>query len=602
MKKLTKFRFGHVAMFIMAATLSFTACTKDEIEDDSTKDGEEAIPEFVSYTPEYAEIGVETDAMIMGKNFGTDASRITVMLGETEMTVTEAGRSVIKFTVPETMEAGQYPLSVTVVYTDSEGVEQKASHTFEVDFEIRARVPEITGYKPAAGIYPGGELTIEGTDLGSDPALVTVTLGGEALEVKSVAPGAIVVTVPEDTAFGTYELKVDVKYGTGGSQTATKTFSDFNVLKKEYVVTSEVWAGAGPQGADNGARLSAKFFAPQSLAFDDKTGALYVGEVYNGIRFINSSGNVSYYKAPQDNNPWWDGGRITCLVSVEGDRLAYVVRNARERSWKYLWTASRTGGDFPEAAGAVDFNNDLEYEDVAVNPVDGYMVATASQWFFWRTESRFFLVSPDGSTVTEPDFSITDTNSDKSVWNSHYSRVVFSPDGKWLYVARASNDINPSADDGFKPVAYIERYPYDPATHTLGNADSRELVAGDIVTGASVGSQTGLTDGPVGTSRLAGPKQMCFDSTGEILYFVESINHALRKITDLDGTPTVTTVAGNGSKGSNDVTSAPEADMKNITFDTPKGLALGDDNTFYVSQDGDTKVIRKISISLKEAE
>ena len=348
MKKLTKFRFGHVAMFIMAATLSFTACTKDEIEDDSTKDGEAAIPEFVSYTPEYAEIGVETDAMIMGKNFGTDASRITVMLGEKEMTVTEAGRSVIKFTVPETMEAGQYPLSVTVVYTDSEGVEQKASHTFEVDFEIRARVPEITGYKPAAGIYPGGELTIEGTDLGSDPALVTVTLGGEALEVKSVAPGAIVVTVPEDTAFGPYELKVDVKYGTGGSQTATKTFSDFNVLKREYVVTSEVWAGAGKQGAENGARLSAQFFAPQSLAFDDKTGALYVGEVYNGIRFINSSGNVSDYKAPEGKNPWWDGARITCLVSVEGDRLAYVVRNARERSWKYLWTASRTGGDFPE--------------------------------------------------------------------------------------------------------------------------------------------------------------------------------------------------------------------------------------------------------------
>ena len=594
MKKLTKFRFGHVAMFIMAAALSFTACTKDEIEDDSTKDGEEAIPEFVSYTPEYAEIGVETDAMIMGKNFGTDASRITVMLGEKEMTVTEAGRSVIKFTVPENMEAGQYPLSVTVIYTDSDGVEQKASHTFEVDFEIRARVPEITGYKPAAGIYPGGELTIEGTDLGSDPGLVTVTLGGEALEVKSVAPGAIVVTVPEDTAFGTYELKVDVKYGTGGSQTATKTFSDFNVLKKEYVVTSEVWAGAGPQGADNGARLSAKFFAPQSLAFDDKTGALYVGEVYNGIRFINSSGNVSYYKAPQDNNPWWDGGRITCLVSVEGDMLAYVVRNARDRSWKYLWTASRTGGDFPEAAGIVDFNKDLEYEDVAVNPVDGYMVATASQWWWNRTESRFFLVSPDGGTVTEPDFSIADGNSGNSLWCSHYSRVVFSPDGNWLYIARSGDK---DGGDLEKPLVYIERYPYDPVTHTLGGSSEREIIAGD--TGKS---NVGFIDGPVGTSRLNGPKQMCFDSTGEILYFVESINHALRKITDLDGTPTVTTVAGNGSKGSNDVTSAPEADMKNITFDTPKGLALGDDNTFYVSQDGDTKVIRKISISLKEAE
>ena len=554
-------------------------------ESDSTKDGEEAIPEFVSYTPEYAEIGVETDAMIMGKNFGTDADKVTVKLGDKEMTVTEVGKSVIKFTVPETMEVGSYALTVDVTYTDADGAEQKASHTFEVDFEIRARVPEITGYKPAAGIYPGGELTIEGTDLGSDPALVTVTLDGEALEVKSVAPGAIVVTVPEDTAFGTCELKVDVKYGTGGSQTATKTFSDFNVLKKEYVVTSEVWAGAGLQGNDNGARLSATFFAPQSLAFDDKTGALYVGEVYNGIRFINSSGNVSYYKAPQDNNPWWDGGRITCLVSVEGDMLAYVVRNARDRSWKYLWTASRTGGDFPEAAGIVDFNKDLEYEDVAVNPVDGYMVATASQWWWNRTESRFFLVSPDGGTVTEPDFSIADGNSGNSLWCSHYSRVVFSPDGNWLYIARSGDK---DGGDLEKPLAYIERYPYDPVTHTLGGSSEREIIAGD--TGKS---NVGFMDGPVGTSR---------DSTGEILYFVESINHALRKITDLDGTPTVTTVAGNGSKGSNDVTSAPEADMKNITFDTPKGLALGDDNTFYVSQDGDTKVIRKISISLKEAE
>ena len=506
MKKLTKFRFGHVAMFIMAAALSFTACTKDEIEDDSTKDGEEAIPEFVSYTPEYAEIGVETDAMIMGKNFGTDASRITVMLGETEMTVTEAGRSVIKFTVPENMEAGQYPLSVTVIYTDSDGVEQKASHTFEVDFEIRARVPEITGYKPAAGIYPGGELTIEGKDLGSDPALVTVTLGDLRLEIKSVAPGAIVVTVPEDTEYGTYVLKVDVKYGIDNGQTVTGTFSDFKVLEKEYVATSEVWAGAGPQGADNGGRLSAKFFAPQSLAYDDKTGALYVGEIYNGVRMVNASGNVSYYKAPQDNNPWWDGGRITCLVSVEGDRLAYTVRNARERAWKYLWLAGRSSGEFPDAAGYQDYNSDLEYEDVAINPVDGYTVVAASQWYWWRTESRFFLVSADGASVSEPDFSISDGNSDKSVWNSHYSRVVFSPDGKWLYVARASNDINTGAGDGSKPVAYIERYPYDPATHTLGNADSREIIAG------------------------------------------------------------------------------------------------GDDNTFYVSQDGETKVIRKISITLKAAE
>ena len=148
-----------------------------------------------------------------------------------------------------------------------------------------------------------------------------------------------------------------------------------------------------------------------------------------------------------------------------------------------------------------------------------------------------------------------------------------------------------------QPVAYIERYAYDPVSHTIANADTREIIAG-----STSANEVGFTDGTVGTSRLLGPTQMCFDSTGETLYFVERHNHALRKVTDLNGTPTTTTVAGNGSKGTNDVTNAPTDDMKNITFDTPKGLALGDDNTFYIAEEGDRKIIRRISIGLKTQE
>lgn len=594
MKLFHRFSLRHAATLCLAAALACTACNEDETEDDGTKPGTAKVPEFVTYTPEYAEAGTETEAMVLGKNFGTDASKVSVSLGETEMSVKEVGKSVIKFTVPATLEIGTYPLRAQVSYTDTEGREQTVSHTFEVDFEVRGRTPEITGYKPATGIYPGGELTIEGKEFGSDPALVTVMLGDKRLDIKSVAPGAIVVVIPEDTAFGTYALKVEIKYGVDNGKTESKTFTDFQVLKKEYVVTSEVYAGTGTQGADNGGRLSATFFAPQSLAYDDKTGSLYVGEIYNGVRMINSAGNVSYYRAPQDNNPWWDGGRITCLISVENDRLAYIIREARDRNSKYVWMSSRTSGDFPEAVGYQDFNKDVEYEDVAVNPIDGYAVVSASQWWWNRTESRFFLVSTDGNSASEPDFSITDGNNGNSLWNSHISRLVFSPDGKWLYIAR-SGDKN--GGDLEKPMAYIERYPYDPTTHTLGGATTREIVAGSTAKG-----ETGLIDGVIGTSRLSGPKQMCFDSTGETLYFVESLNHTLRKVTDLNGTPTTTTVAGNGSKGTNDVTNAPTDDMKNITFDTPKGLALGDDNTFYIAEEGDRKIIRRISIGLKTQE
>lgn len=283
MKLFHRFSLRHAATLCLTAALACTACNEDETEDDGTKPGTAKVPEFVTYTPEYAEAGTETEAMVLGKNFGTDASKVSVSLGETEMSVTEVGKSVIKFTVPATLKIGTYPLRTQVSYTDTEGREQTVSHTFEVDFEVRGRTPEITGYKPATGIYPGGELTIEGKEFGSDPALVTVMLDDKRLDIKSVAPGAIVVVIPEDTAFGNYALKVEIKYGVDNGKTESKTFTDFQVLKKEYVVTSEVYAGAGPQGIDGGGRLSAKFYAPQSLAYDDKTGSLYVGEIYNGV-------------------------------------------------------------------------------------------------------------------------------------------------------------------------------------------------------------------------------------------------------------------------------------------------------------------------------
>lgn len=91
---------------------------------------------------------------------------------------------------------------------------------------------------------------------------------------------------------------------------------------------------------------------------------------------------------------------------------------------------------------------------------------------------------------------------------------------------------------------------------------------------------------------------MYFDSTGETLYFVDQHNHALRKVTDLDGTKTTSTLAGTGSSGSNNVTETPISDLRNVQFNNPVGLALADDNTFYIGEDGG-KVIRKIEIKLK---
>ena len=101
----------------------------------------------------------------------------------------------------------------------------------------------MTGYKPEAGIYPGGELTIEGREFGSDPSLVRVTLGELPLEIKSVAPGASVVTIPEETPFGTYAFTSELEYGLDTAQTDSNTFEEVRVLNNDDIAAAAAYDG-----------------------------------------------------------------------------------------------------------------------------------------------------------------------------------------------------------------------------------------------------------------------------------------------------------------------------------------------------------------------
>lgn len=577
------------AWCLAAMATLFIACNEDEKEMEVTRKGK--VPEVITYSPEYMEAGSETDAMIMGENFGTDASNVTVKLGETLIPLKEVGNSVIKFKIPNTLDIGTYPLSVEIAYIDKEEVRQTVSHTFEVDFEVRGNVPVISGYRPSTGTYPGGEVTIEGDYFGTDKRNVTITLdGAKTLEVTTMITTAITFTMPEDVEIGNHELKVEIKYGVNAAKTFRKTFQDFQVVTKEYVATSSVYAGTGEQQITNGSRLTAAFYAPYSLAYDKKTSTLYVGEIHNGIRSVTES-SVDDYLAIE--NPWYEPMRKTCAVAVSGDNLYYVVQEAASRSCNFLWIANRTGGSFSAASGHQAWDND--YLDIAVNPVDKYIIISRKVYYFWRTESTFSLITPDGEQMSIlEDISVTNgSNDDDCLWTDNIGHCVFSPDGKWLYISRSNDHTDPAGVDAKTPLSWIERYPYDPQSHTL--ATDKEIVAG---IGQIGGTNVGFTDGPVGTSKLFGPRQMCFDSTGETLYFVDQHNHALRKVTDLNGTKTTSTVAGTGSAGAANVTDAPVPDLRNVQFNNPVGIALADDNTFYIGEDGG-KVIRKIEIKLK---
>lgn len=581
-----RFRLLRTAVWCLTAVLlSFiTACNEDEQNQKTTQTGK--IPEVITYSPEYTEAGSATDAMIMGENFGTDPKNVIVKLGELTIPTKEVGNSVIKFTIPNSLDIGSYPLSVEINYMNTENKQQTMSHTFEVDFEVRGSTPVISELSPQTGTYAGGTVTIAGDHFGTDKNNVTINFDQAKLDIISITTNAIIFNLPENSELGTHSLEIEIKYGVNATQKIRRTY-EYQVYKKEYVASSSVYAGTGAQGINNGPRLAAQFYAPRSLAYDAATQSLYVGEISNGIRII-SNNEVSWYHSPQEGNPWAFGE--TCSVCISGNNLYYTVKEAHDRNCNILYMASRTDGIFGTATGHQTPKSPYtDMQDVTVNPVDGRIVMTRYSWDAFRMESYFYLLNDLDGTAIDISGTIP------PLWVNNNARVLFSPDGKWLYVARGSDSKTvPSGDVVERPHAYIVRYPYNPETHTIGSKEEQELIAGSTTL-----NEIGFIDGAAGTSRLNGPRQMCFDSTGNILYFIDQHNHALRKVTNEEGIWTTSTFAGGNGSGTNNVTNAPVDDLKNIQFNSPVGLSLANDNTFYIAEDGG-KVIRKIEIKIKE--
>ena len=86
MKLSYRFTLRHAAILCLTAVLAAsTACNKDETEDEDSTSGTTKVPEFVTYTPEYAEVRVETEALVLRRTFRTDPSNMSVPLGTTHL-------------------------------------------------------------------------------------------------------------------------------------------------------------------------------------------------------------------------------------------------------------------------------------------------------------------------------------------------------------------------------------------------------------------------------------------------------------------------------------------------------------------------------------
>ncbi len=223
-------------------------------------------------------------------------------------------------------------------------------------------------------------------------------------------------------------------------------------------------------------------------------------------------------------------------------------------------------------------------------PVYGQVIDTVAgtAWFF-PTSTAQALSVPLGSLG----FMAVDAQGNVYAPDSANNIVVrLSPNGA-LTVVAGNGNAGFSGDGGPATSASLF-FPWGVALDAAGNlyiADTanyriRKVSGGTITTVAGNGTKGISGDGGLATSAsLYGPEGLSVDSAGN-LYIAETFSNRIRKVTG----GTITTVAGNGAQGfSGDGGSATSASLY-----YPRGVALDSAGNLYIADNGNNR-IREVS-------
>lgn len=137
---------------------------------------------------------------ITGRNFGSDASLVTVTFGGSVAPIVSVVPTTIVAIVPTSLAPGSTTLRVSVA-----GASTSATTTITI---VAPPQPVINGFEPEPGVA-GDTLVIFGEEFGSTLAAVTVTIGGTPAQIASVTDVAITVVIP-GTVSGTVPVVVTV--------------------------------------------------------------------------------------------------------------------------------------------------------------------------------------------------------------------------------------------------------------------------------------------------------------------------------------------------------------------------------------------------------
>jgi hypothetical protein len=401
----------------------------------------------------------------------------------------------------------------------------------------------------------GTKLIIRGSNLGTDPSYLKVTVNGKKANIVGVNDDILYAIVPARADTGVVALYV------GKGDNAKLLVDSSKVFRYQFSENVSTIAGqVGQATVTDGSYSEATFRRPWSLAHD-KDGVIYEidegrGTDKNGYFRCLSNNNVETLIA--DNNSGFESPTAMAF-NLNQDTLymthMYNHDNCNASHCGLIALSRADGFLTPVPLIKTDNLEFMKFTGIAVNPVNGDVI------FSNNYDGKLYRYEP---AVLSKQNAYTELRTVDNKSNAEM-RLVFSKDGKYLY-------------EIMKSLHCIYRTSYDPVTHSLGPTD--ELVAG--IPGSS-GYQNGIGSAAMFNTPSAGD----FDEDG-YLYIADSGNHCIRRINCL--TKEVTLYAGQPG-----ISGYKDGSPLEALFNSPTGLTVLDDQSIIVA-DKNNSLIRKIVV------
>ena len=397
------------------------------------------------------------------------------------------------------------------------------------------------------------------------------------------------------------------------------------VYKLDFTHNLARIAGNGTPGftGDNETATGAQLFSPVGVAVDN-SGNIYIADGGNyRIRMIAASTKVITTVAGNGAAPPLPGAQLSpsndgpalqipispSALAVDGSGAVYFVDGARVRKL--------VGGMVTSVAGNGAGGHTGDNGPATSARITPYGVAVTSSGTIYIPESNYIRQVTSGTIVTIAGTGVNGFGGDNGLAVNaalSYARSIAIDNAGAVYIADTNNYRVRKISDGFittvagqgvfpfngdGPALITNLDPYSVALDTSGNlliADRsnnriRKLASGAITTIAGNGSYNFFGDGGPATSAALGLSMgvngLALDTSGN-LYFVDPMNHRVRKVTPAGA---ISTVAGNGTPGYNGDGITATAAQLNL----PAAVAVDAAGTIYIADSGNNR-IRQVSL------